>query len=198
MDCEEKTYNQFEAIDRATKVLVDYLITNNEDLWKLLKYIEPNKLPLSQKDLSIKTKASMISTNPYDVNEETTKNILFKTTSVDEAFTVAIPQVRFEIGEILPINPYLASMNIEVQIIVPDKQDLFTAPYNPVARRSDAILRELTKTFNGINLENSSFQSKLFMDRSASGGAGRKTGSTRVQWNNGYCGRWATFAVLIR
>ena len=196
MPCNDNYYNRFEAIDNATKIITDYLVKNNEDLWKLLYYIEPNVLPLSQANLTNAQKAQMICTDPYAINESVDKNVLFQTV-FDEAFSTAIPQLRFEVGDIVPIDPYRAYINIDFQIIVPVKQDIFTAPYNSVARRSDAIFRELVKTLNGVEIPNSLFHGKLFMDRMAPSGAGRKTGSYRQQMNKSYTGRWCTFGVLI-
>lgn len=196
VECNENVYNQFEAIDSASRVIVDFLFENNEDLWKLLFYIKPNELPLSKPKLTKKQKKEMICTDPYQVNNNVDKSILFQTVS-DEAFSTAIPQLRIEVGDIVPINAYQAYANIEFQIIVPNKQDIFTAPYNNVARRSDAIFRELVKTLNGVDIPNSKFYSKMFLDRSAPNGAGRKTGTYRQQMNNGYTGRWCTFSVLM-
>lgn len=195
-NCEEKTYNQFAAVDNATKTIVDFLFSNNENLWKLLYYIEPNVLPLSQPALTPDIKRNMICKDPYATNNNVDKNILFQTVS-DEAFSTAIPQLRIEIGDIVPIDPYRAFMNIDFQIVVPNKQDVFVAPYNSVARRTDAIFRELAKTLNGVHIPNSNFYSKMFMDRSAPNGAGRKNGTYRQQMNEGYTGRWVTFSVLL-
>lgn len=195
-NCLENEYNKFEAIDNATRVIVDFLIRNNEDLWKLLHYIEPNVLPLSQPNLTFEEKAAMICTDPYEINENVDKNILFQTVS-DEAFSTAIPQLRIEVGDIVPFDRVRAYININFQIVVPNKQDIFTAPYNSVARRTDAIFRELAKTLQGQDIPNSNFYSKMFMDRSAPNGAGRKDGSIRQQMNEGYTGRWCTFSVLL-
>lgn len=196
MNCEEKFYNQFAAVDNASRVIIDYLFKNNEDIWKLLYYVEPKQMPLSLPNLSIEQKSNMICTDPYEVNGNVDKHILFQTVS-DEAFSTAIPQLRVEVGDIVPIDAYRAYANINFQIIVPNKQDVFTAPYNSVARRSDAIFRELAKSLNGVNIPNGRFYSKLFLDRSAPDGAGRKTGTYRQQMNNGYTGRWVTFSVLM-
>lgn len=190
----ENEYNKMEAIDSATKVIIDYLFANNEDLWKLLYYIEPNILPLSQPNLTNAQKRNMICTDPYATNENVDKNILFQTVT-DEAFSTAIPQIRIEIGDIVPLDRVRAYMYIDFQIVVPNRQDIFTAPYNPVARRSDAIYRELLKTFNGVDIPNSKFYSKMFQDRSSN--AGRKTGSYRQQMNQNFTGRWVTFSVLL-
>jgi hypothetical protein len=194
--CNENNYNRYDAIDTATKVIVDYLFDNNEDFWKLLYYIEPNVLPLSQPNLTSSQKASMICVDPYAVNNNVDKNILFQTV-IDEAFSTAIPQVRIEIGDIVPIDSYRAYINIDFQIVVPNKQDIFTAPYNSVARRSDAIFRELAKTLNGATITESGFYSKMFMNRASANGSGRKTGSYRQQMNNNYTGRWCIFSVFL-
>lgn len=194
MEVCENEYNKFEAIDSATKTIVDYLVLNNEDIWKLLYYIKPNELPLSMPNLTRTQKSKMICTDPYATNENVDKNILFQTVT-DEAFSTAIPQIRIEIGDIVPLDRVRAYMYIDFQIVVPNKQDIFTAPYNGVARRSDAIFRELAKTFNGIDVPNSKFYSKMFLDRSSN--AGRKTGAYRQQMNQNFTGRWVTFSVLL-
>lgn len=195
-NCNSKNYNKFEAVDSATKVIVDYLVNNNEDLWKLLKYIKPNDLPLSHENLTYKEKVDMICTDTYEVNNNVDKNILFQIVS-DEAFSTAIPQLRIEIGEIVPVDSYRGYITIDFQIVVPNKQDIFIAPYSNVARRSIAIFRELVKTLNGVYIPKSKFYSEMFMNKSANGGAGRSTGSFRQQMNNSYTGRICTFAVWL-
>lgn len=194
--CDEKIYNQFTPMLSATKNIIDYLCKKNEDVWKLLYYTKPEDIPLSKENLSMTQKINMICTNPYEVNDNVEKNILFQLVT-DEAFSTAIPQLRIAIGDIIPIDSYRAYMEINFQIIVPNKQDIFTATYNNVASRSLAIFGELVKTFNGVEIPNSGFHGKMFMNRSAPNGAGKKTGSYLQQMNDSYCGRWCTFSVLI-
>ena len=194
MSC-EKEYNKFIAVNNATKNIINYLIENNEDLWKLLYYIENSILPLSQDNLTFEQKVSMICTNPYDINNNVEKNILFEITAVDEAFSTAIPQIRIDVGDIIPLDRTRGYMEIAFQIIVPNKQDLFTTESNNVARRSLVIYTELAKTLNGTYIENCNFNSPLFLDRSSI--AGKKTGSYPEQYNRHYTGRYVVFSVLI-
>ena len=189
-------YCQFLAVDTATKVIVDYMLNNNEDVWKLLHFIKPNILPLEQGNLTLKQKTKMICTDVYATNNNVDKNILFQT-QVEEGFETAIPQIRIEIGDIVSFDGVRGYMNIVFQIIVPNKQDLFVAPYSNVARRSDAIFRELVKTFNGTYIPNSNFNGALFLNTNAPNGAGRKTGAFKYQMNEGYTRRWVTFSVHI-
>ena len=192
----DRRYCQFNAVDTATKTIVDYLVNNNDDLWKLLYYTKPNVLPLEQPNLTLKQKIKMICTDVYATNNNVDKNILFQV-QTGEAFQNAIPQIRIEIGDIVPIDPYRGFMYLDFQIVVPNKQDLFVASYSNVARRSDAIFRELAKTLNGVYIPNTNFNGKLFMDTSAPNGAGRRTGAFRQQMNDQYTGRWVTFSVLV-
>lgn len=193
-DREENEYNTFEAVDNATEVIVDYLMAHNENLWKLLYYTSPHILPLSQPNLTFEQKKNMICTDPYEIDSNVTKNVLFQIVT-DEAFSTAIPQLRIEIGDIVPTDRVRGYMTINFQIVVPNKQDLFIAPYNRVARRTDAIFRELMKTLNGKYITGSKFYSKMFVDRTSI--AGKKTGSTRQQFNKEFTGRWITMAVLL-
>lgn len=189
-------YCQFTAVDTATKAVVDYLLNNNEDVWKLLKFIKPTILPLEQPNLTLKQKTDMICTNVYAVDGNVNKNILFQT-QVGEAFSTAIPQIRVEIGDIVSFDGVRGYMNIIFQVIVPNKQDLFVAPYSNVARRSDAIFRELVKTFNGVYVPDTNFMGAMFINNGAPNGAGRRTGAFKEQMNDEYTSRWAIFSVLI-
>ena len=195
MACTDTEYNKFLPILSATKNIINYLVENNEDLWKLLYYTESGILPLEQPNLTTAQKISMICTNPYILNDNVDKNILFQTTAIDEAFSTAIPQLRIEIGDIIPLDRVRGYMNINFQIVVPNRQDIFNASYNNVARRSIAIFQQLAQTLNGVEIEYSGFKSKLFMDRTSN--AGKKTGSYPEQMSRQYTGRWAVFSVLI-
>ena len=191
----ENEYNNFSPILTATKNIVNYLIDNNEDLWKLLYYTDDGILPLEQPNLTRQQKISMICTNPYELNDNVEKNILFQIMAIDEAFSVAIPQIRIDVGDIVPMDRVRGYMLINFEIIVPNKQDIFTASYNNVAKRSLAIFQQLAQTLNGSNIPDSGFQSKMFMDRSSS--AGRKTGCIPEQLSRQYTGLWCVFSVLI-
>lgn len=195
MTCENK-YNKFKSIRGASYNILNYLMKNNENLFKLLKYIEPSVSPYQQADLTFAEKVDMIATNSYDTNESTTKNILF-ITELREAFSTNVAQLRVEIDTIKAINSYQGYANIWFQIIVPIVSDVMSATSVTGERRTDAIFLELVESLNGVNIEESGFNSPLFINNQAPSGAGRQTGTYRKQANTDYTQRWVCFSVLI-
>ena len=187
-------YNQFSGLDRANRCIVDYLFNNAPDLWRLLYYTD--KQPLFQPLLTTEQKSNMIAKDYTIDNITTTKNILF-ITETDETFSVAIPQIRIDIGDVLPINSYQSAVEIIFQIIIPNKLHIIQTEYNDVATRGIAIFRELAKALNGRRIDNSGFNSPLFMNRKAPEGVGRNNGAKKIAFNKHYKGYWVSFSVLI-
>ena len=194
-----EVYNKFIPLKDGVKRIADYLVANSQDLFKLLKYIEPTDRPLSMPDLTNAEKAAMICSDAiamYDVNSTTKKNIIFQI-DVDEAFWIAEPQIRIEIGNFMGPDSYRGYAEVQFQIIVPNKQRLFTNEANTLADRSIYIALELLRILNGAMIPESSFYSNLFMNKSASNGAGRSTGVYRQSYKNGYSGYLLTLSVWM-
>jgi len=192
----QNTYNKFEAIRSAPYNILTYLMQNNEDLFKLLKYIAPDVNPYTQPNLTFSEKVAMIAKNSYDTNESVGKNILF-ITELREGFSVTIAQLRVEVDAIKGINSYQGYTNIWFQIIVPIVADVMGNTNVTGERRTDAIFLELVKSLNGVEITNSGFNSPMFINNEAPDGAGRQTGSYRKQANTDYTQRWVCFSVLL-
>lgn len=198
-DYKVEVYNKFSTLQNGIKFISDYLIQNSQDLFKLLKYIEPTDRPLSMPDLSNAEKAAMICSDAvamYDPNSTTKKNIIYQI-DVDEAFWIAEPQVRMEIGDFMATDSYRGYAEINFQIVVPNKQRLFTNEANTLADRSVAIALEIIKVLNGATIPYANFLDNMFINKSAPNGAGRRTGAYRQTQNKGYSGYFLTFAVRI-
>lgn len=200
-DCDNRVevYNKFEALENGIQSISDYLVENSQDLFKLLKYIKPTDTPLSMPDLTNKEKAEMICSDAiqmYDINSTTKKNIIYQI-DVDEAYWIAEPQIRMEVGNIVAPDSYRGYAEINILIVVPNKQRLFTSGANTLADRSVALALELTKQLNGRIIPNSEFYSNLFMNKSASYSAGRNTGIYRQRFNEHYSGYYMTLGVRV-
>lgn len=192
-------YNKFSALSNGVQVISDYLVENSQDLFKLLKYYEPTDMPLSMPDLTNQEKAEMICSDAvqlYAVNSTNKKNIIYQL-QVNEALWIAEPQIRMEIGDIVPVDSYRGYAEVNFLIVVPNNQRLFTNGANTLADRSLAIALELTDKLNGKVIPNSSFYSNLFMNKSAPNSAGRNTGIYRVKLNDGWSGYYLTLAVRL-
>lgn len=192
----ENTYNKFEQLRGASNTIITYLMQNNQRLFKLLKYIEPQTNPYAQPDMSFSEKVAMIAKNSYDTNDSVQKNILF-ITETREAFTTNVAQLRVETDVVKAINSYTGYMNIWFQIIVPISADVMENTPVTGERRTDAIFLELVDTLNGVEIPNSGFHSPMFINNSAPDRAGQENGSYRKQANTDYTQRWVCFSVLV-
>lgn len=192
----ENTYNKFEQLRGASNTIISYLMENNQNLFKLLKYITPQTNPYSQPDMTFSEKVAMIARNSYDTNDSVTKNILF-ITETREAFTTNVAQLRIEVDAIKAINSYTGFMNVWFQIIVPISADVMENTTITGERRTDAIFLELADTLNGTTIPNSGFHSPMFINNSAPDRAGQENGSYRKQANTDYTQRWVCFSVLV-
>lgn len=192
----ENTYNKFEQLRGASYNILNYLMDNNQNLFKLLKYIEPAQNPYAKANLTKSQKVAMIAKNSYDTNDSVTKNILFITES-REAFTTNVAQLRIETDAVKAIDSYRGYMNVWFQIIVPISADVMEKTSITGERRTDAIFCELAETLNGTLIPNSGFHSPMFINNGAQDGAGRENGSYRKQANTDYTQRWVCFSVLV-
>lgn len=198
-NCKVDVYNKFNPLKNGIEKISDYLVENSQDLFKLLKYIKPTDIPLSMPDLSNSEKASMICSDAlqmYDTNATTKKNIIYQI-DVDEAYWIAEPQVRMEIGDFIALDSYRGYAKVDFQIVVPNKQRLFTNGANTLADRSLMIALELIRLLNGAEIPNSGFYSNLYLNRSVPDSSGRATGAFRQTQNTGYSGYLLSFAVKL-
>lgn len=199
MDCNRSSYNKFTALKTAIPQIFDYLFFNANDLWKLLRYTEPSEYPLLQDDLSAAEKAEMVINAPADYYKPdivTKKNFLFQKYS-DDAFDVAVPQVRMWIDDFKAINSYQGYANICFQIVVPNKQCQYLTGQTITGDRAVSLALSIIETLNGVEIPNSALHSPLFLDRQAPDGTGRNTGAFREKQNTQYNGYLLTFSVLL-
>lgn len=138
-------YAQYKAYDQLSNNCVGYLIENNEDIWKLLKYTDND--PLSHPNLTKSEKRSLI----YGGQPDATKYRVFFDRGQDDAMT--------EMECILKISPYtihpidytngIVSMLIEVysgyKINHINAGEYYTT-------RVDCIIKNLILTLNGSEI----------------------------------------------
>lgn len=195
----ENSYNKFYSLDGGISAIFDYLFNNASDMWKLLKYTSPNDFPFTSPEVTSAEKAAMICNNPadyYNADVVARKNILFQKYN-DEEYSVATPQVRMWIDDVVAINSYTGYANIVFQIVVPNKQNQFNGGQMVTSDRTLELFKAICRTLNGTQIPSSNFNSPLFLNKSAPDGAGRATGAYRERENKNYSGYNAVFSVLI-
>ena len=183
-----KEYNSFYNIRSVTRQIVDYIVENNQNLLKLLYYGDAE--PLTKSDLTISQIKEMICKDPL-LEDTSKKNILFQT-EIDDGLNAAVTQLRIELGNIYPINAHQCAIQINFQIVVPNKQKLIVTNVSDVDDRTVAIFQELAKTLNGTIIGN--LCSPMYLDRR--GMQGGTTGAYREKQNKNYSGYSVTFVAL--
>lgn len=173
-------YNTLHNVRKGCEEIINYLFEYCPNLWKLLKYGDDH--PLSKPDLTPAEKGAMIQTSS-DPNEMATKNVLFQL-QIPDGLSIAINQIRIEIGDDIPVDPHKSGIPIWIQIVVPITQCLISTPYSNSDNRPLAIMQELKQALNGVQF--SSFVSQLYQDKG--GIAGGKTGAYRQSQNKDYAG----------
>jgi hypothetical protein len=189
----------FGKIKNLTTNIIQYLVSNNENFWKLLYYIDPSLIVLEQVNLTLAQKQNMIIKDAFEMyktDKSVTKNILFQD-EIDEAFKNSVPQVRITTGNMIYTNDYQGYCEVKFKIVIPNKQLTFIDTLNANADRYDYITYELIESLANQILPESVTNTPLFMNRSAPDGSGRNTGSIKGNFNTNYSGGILTMAVRI-
>lgn len=175
--------NYFLARDLPT-LIVNYLVENSPNLWKLLKYSEK---PLNKKELTNKEIATMICKESFNTNEY---NILFQKYTTD-AMIKAKSQVRIYIDKITSYGRTDALVRVIFQIIVNNNEMMIETPISKNDKRDVAIMQTIVETLNGVQLDKT--KSQMFINNDID----RFAGAEQVSYNNNYSGFQLTMDVWI-
>ncbi len=151
------TYNTFSLLSELPYNCVAYLIDNNELIWKLLAYNDPNawREDASHPVLSKVEKGALI----YDGLKEQTSCRVFMTTGLDSSWKEQHSQLRISILEGTPVNSVFGNVLIGMEIYV-HSQIIQLSNYKT---RTDMLIGELIDVFNGAEIGG---LGKLYFDAS--------------------------------
>ena len=137
-----EAYNKFEAYARFSYNCISYLINNNDLVWDLLKYNQPDAW--SKPSLTYAEKTAMI----YQGQEDDSMFRVFMDIKQPDVFTSEIA--------ILRISPYFAAGLNRTLGIVEMSMEIFCHHkinhLNNYQTRTDTITGELLKVFNGADV----------------------------------------------
>lgn len=137
-------YNQLDNIDKMVYKIIEVLMLENENLWKLLKYNTPDALSPSKPNLTIAEKRAMI----YAGQEDSSKFNVFTDSYFDDAVTDVISQIRIFPDYITPKNHIQSIVDIGFQVVVHNKLGVLEDNTN----RKLLIFKEIVKTLNGAQI----------------------------------------------
>lgn len=135
-------WNRYEGLQEVPYKIIQYLMINNENIWKLLKYNEPNAL--SNPSLTLNEKAALI----WDGNGDSESYKVFRTPYLDDMFTEQTTQLRVYLTTVYPDNSKEGRISIQFQILTHVK----LANIDNNLNRVEVMVEEILKTLNGVDV----------------------------------------------
>lgn len=146
-------YNQFVGFSDLCYNILAYLMANNENIWKLLKYNTPDAL--SQPELTMEEKRAMIFNGTGDSEEYH----VFRSPFLDDAFTKEVSQLRIFALTVNPNNRSMSTVDFGIECVTHIK----LVNIDGCKSRAETMVEEVLKTLNGQEING---VGKLFFDMS--------------------------------
>ena len=148
-------YNTYEGVDETPYNCVEYLMSNNEMLWKLLKYNSPDAW--SKSNLTHAEKAAMI----YQGQEDATNYKVFMDIGMPDVWTHEIAVLRCSLMEMNPQNRTVGT-NVVLFEFYSHYKINHLSNYKT---RIDMASQQIIQTMNGIVLPGPGNIGRLHFDR---------------------------------
>lgn len=153
--CDPSPYNTYKSIRKMGYKVIQHLMLNNDEIWKLLKYDTPDAL--SKSDLTLKEKGDLI----WDGRSESAKFRVFRGAYVDDMFNEQCSQLRIYITTLNPDNRTLGTADIGIEIIT----HVNLVNLDTYENRLEVMLQQVIETLNGREIDG---VGRLFFDRTGS------------------------------
>lgn len=146
MDIQEQVYYpSYESARALPYDIINKLMTDNEEMWKLLRY----ENVIGKDNLSMAEKRAMICTD--SMNADKYNVVLQKFTedamTSDEGRVFA--QIRLQVLSGYTMHPSSAKLSVVFQIVVNDKKMLCATDKTPYDNRAFAICQNIIECLNG-------------------------------------------------
>lgn len=137
----KSAYNKYVGFDEIAYNCVTYLMSNNELIWKLLKYNEPDAW--RKTDLTQEEKGLLIANGKY---EDETHYRLFLDAGQPDSWTIETTILRIYPYDIYPQNHVVGTINVMMEVYSHWKINHLSN----YKTRVDVITQQLIETFNGV------------------------------------------------
>ena len=155
--CNESSYNQYDGLQNFTLLIIQHLMLNNEDIWKLLKYDTQDAL--EKPSLTREEKAKLI--YPGASGGDMDDYRVFRTPYLDDLTTNQQAQLRVYLESITPDTRLYGTVDVNIEVICHVKM----IELNDYQNRAESIVWQVIKTLNGADVGGIG---KLFFDRNGS------------------------------
>lgn len=146
-------YNRFTHIPNFSMNIINYLIDNNETIWKLLKY-ETNDA-LSKPNLTTDEKTNLIYSgmskvdNPEDYKDAEKGYRVFTKGMSTDAIVEACSQLHIYVGNVIPRDHIVSNIDMYIQIISHNGILVLDNYQN----RNEVMLQQILSTLNGAEIQ---------------------------------------------
>ena len=155
--CNESSYNKYDGLQNFTLLIIQHLMLNNEDIWKLLKYDTQDAL--EKPNLTREEKAKLI--YPGASGGDMDDYRVFRTPYLDDLTTNQQAQLRVYLESITPDTRLYGTVDVNIEVICHVKM----IELNDYQNRAESIVWQVIKTLNGADVGGIG---KLFFDRNGS------------------------------
>ena len=155
--CNESSYNQYDGLQNFTLLIIQHLMLNNEDIWKLLKYDTQDAL--EKPNLTREEKAKLIYHGASGGDMDDYR--VFRTPYLDDLTTNQQAQLRVYLESITPDTRLYGTVDVNIEVICHVKM----IELNDYQNRAESIVWQVIKTLNGADVGGIG---KLFFDRNGS------------------------------
>jgi hypothetical protein len=176
------SYNKYKTTKRMGYNIISFLISNNEDMWKLLKYNKPNAL--SQPNLTQSEKLALI----YRGEEQVRPFRVFRQWQLDDAFSEECTILKVYLSEIDPVDKFDGIASFCIDILTHSKVQTLDTGDN----RIEVIFQQIIETLNGVNVGGIG---QLFFDKK---GSRNNRASLSLSNNRNYSGMNITMSTWVK
>ena len=138
----DTSYNSMIGYKMLPYNIIAYLMENNENIWKLLKYNGNDAL--DKPNLTLEEKSALIYNGEIDGDGYR----VFMNEFIDDAFVDMISMIRIFPVATFPDSRVVAIQDMVCQIVVHNKIDML----NSYCTRLDSIIEEFISTLNGADI----------------------------------------------
>lgn len=143
-DCmiEKMAYNKYSTIRNAGYLILQHLMLENEDLWKILKYDTANALSLP--NLTMKEKRELI----YNGIGDSENYRIFRGAFIDDAVTAQQTQLRVYVATLNPENRSVGTVTMAFECVTHNK----LVNLDSYESRLEVMVQEILRTLNGADV----------------------------------------------
>lgn len=140
---EQLAYNTYSSMPNMGYKIIEYLMKDDEQIWKLLKYNTPDAL--SKPNLTQVEKGKMIYKGVGDGSEYN----VFRSAFLDDAIDKEMSQLRIYVTELSPDNRSWGTVNIAFECVVHNKITVLDNYQN----RLELMVYHIIQNLNGKEID---------------------------------------------